>query len=132
MEILKKINRTLLEMLLGLLFWGLILQVVGAFFVEEQGMYAKSVWFGILMACAGIVHMYRTLDRALGYGEKEASKIIFRGYLFRYGFFVLVLAVIMVTNILNPLVVFLAYIGMKVTAYLQPFTHKLCNKIFHE
>jgi hypothetical protein len=22
--------------------------------------------------------------------------------------------------------------GMKVAAYVQPFTHKLCNKMFHE
>ena len=38
----------------------------------------------------------------------------------------------MVTNVMNPLVVFLGYMSLKGTAYLQPFTHKLCNKIFHE
>ncbi|MCR5754568.1 MAG: hypothetical protein K6G30_07145 [Acetatifactor sp.] len=132
METIKKINRTLLEMLIGLIIWGIILQVGGAFLAKEQGVYARSLWFGILLACAGVLHMYRTLDRALGLGEKEASKAIFRGYLFRYGAFVLILGIIMVTEVLNPLVVFLAYVGMKVTAYLQPFTHKLCNKIFHE
>ena len=130
-EIWKKINRTLLEMFLGLIFWGLILQIVGAIFVKQPGVYTKSVWFGILMAIAGVWHMYRSLDRALGCSEQDAGKIIFRGYLFRYTFFAVVLVIVMVTNILNPLVVFLAYIGMKVTAYLQPLTHKLCNKILN-
>ena len=40
--------------------------------------------------------------------------------------------IIMITEVMNPLVVFLAYMGMKVAAFLQPFTHKLCNKLFHE
>ena len=39
---------------------------------------------------------------------------------------------IIMTETLNPLVVFLGYMSLKVTALIQPFTHKLCNKIFHE
>lgn len=129
---LKKLNRTLLEMTIGLLFWGIACQIVGAFFVHEQGYYARSLWFGILFGLASLVHMYRTLDRALDFGEKDANKRIFRGYLFRYVLFAAVLIIIMITEVMNPLVVFLAYMGMKVAAYLQPFTHKLCNRIFHE
>ena len=40
--------------------------------------------------------------------------------------------VISVTETLNPLVFFLGYMSLKVTAYLQPITHKLCNRLFHE
>ncbi|MBP5282899.1 MAG: hypothetical protein J6Z22_10425, partial [Lachnospiraceae bacterium] len=32
----------------------------------------------------------------------------------------------------NPLFIFLGYMTLKFTAYLQPMTHKLCNKVFHE
>lgn len=131
-ERLRQINRTLLEMQLGLLFWGIVCQAVGAFFAENQGYYAKSLWFGILFAMISTVHMYHSLDRALDYGEKNARKMIFAGYLIRYVLFVVILFIIMTTKVMNPLIVFLAYMGMKVTAFLQPITHKLCNKLFHE
>lgn len=128
-EKLKKINRTLLEMLLGLLFWGLVCQIVGAVFVTEQFYYAKSLWFGILLSMVSAVHMYQSLDRALDFSEKDANKLIFRGYLIRYVSFVVILFIIMIMEVMNPLVVFLAYMGLKVAALLQPITHKLCNKI---
>ncbi len=131
-EMLKKINRTLLEMQTGLVLWGLICQVVGAFLVGDHMVYAASLWFGILFAAVSTVHMYRTLDRALDFGEDDARKLIFRGYLFRYVLFVVILFIIMMTGAMNPLVVFLAYMGLKVAAYIQPITHKFYNKMFHE
>lgn len=130
-EALRKKNRTLLELQTGIIFIGVICQFAGAFIVEHQGYYAKSLWFGILMALAASIHMYRTLDRGLDYGA-DASKVIFRGYLFRYAFLVFVLAVVMVTKVMNPLVLFMGYMSLKVAAFLQPFTHKLCNGVFHE
>lgn len=130
-ERLKEKNRTLLEMYAGLLFWGIVCQLVGMLFVQDKFFYSLSLWFGIALAFVSVLHMYRTLDRALEFGE-EATKIIFRGYMIRYVLFILILIIIMVTGVMNPLVVFLAYMGMKVTALIQPITHKLCNKIFHE
>lgn len=123
-----KINRTLLEMHLGIVFTGIVCQTAGAFIVKDQILYAKSLWFGILLAMASAVHMYRSLDRALD-NEKNASKMIFRAYLIRYVLIAVILFIIMVTKVLNPLVVFMAYMSLKVTALLQPITHKLCNKL---
>lgn len=131
-DTIKKINRTLLEMQIGMVFWGLICQGIGVFFVQNQIYYAKSLWFGISLGMVTLIHMYRSLDRAFDYGEKGATKMIFRAYLFRYVFFAVILCIIMITKVMNPLIVFLAYMGIKVTALTQPITHKLCNKMFHE
>lgn len=130
-ESLKAKNRTLLEMYLGLVFWGLACQMAGMWFAQDKFFYSLSLWFGILLASVSVLHMYRTLDRALDLGE-AATKMIFRGYMIRYVCLIVILAIIMVTEVMNPLIVFLAYMGMKVTALLQPITHKLCNKVFHE
>jgi len=132
MERLKGINRTLLEMQTGLLLWGVICQIVGMLCVTDRWYYTRGLWFGIAFAMISTVHMYRTLDRALDCGEKDAQKIIFRGYVIRYVLFVAVLFIIMITKVMNPIVVFMAYMGLKVTAYLQPITHKVFNKMFHE
>ncbi len=131
-ERLKKVNRTLLEMHLGILGVGIAAQIAGAFVVKDQITYALSLWLGIALALASTVHMYRSLDRALDYGERDASKMLFTAYLLRYVVLAVILIAVSVTRILNPLVIFFAYMTVKVTAFLQPFTHKLCNKAFHE
>ena len=132
LEIVKDKNRTLLEMYLGMLWIGVICQVAGAFLVKNQLRYAASLWFGILLAAVSAYHLYRTLDRGLDFDEKTAAKIIFRGYMIRYTAFAVILVIIMMTDLFNPLVVFMAYMSLKVTALIQPITHKLCNKLFHE
>lgn len=130
-ETARKMNRTLLEMHMGMVFFGLVCQAVGALIVENQKEYALSLWFGVAFAIAGSIHMCRTLDRALLSGG-NASGIVTRGYLFRYCLVAAVLVVMAVTGVMNPLVFFLGYMSLKVTAYLQPITHKLCNRLFHE
>lgn len=132
METLKKANRTLLEMWTGILLIGIICQIAGACIVEDQIFYAKSLWFGILYAIINTIHMYRTLDRALDFDEKTASKQIFKGYLIRYVLLAVILGIIAATGVLNFLVVFMAYMSLKVTALMQPITHKVYNKLFHE
>lgn len=130
-EALKKTDRTLLEMHIGMIFFGVVCQLVGAFIVQRQYFYAASLWFGIAFSIAASVHMARTLDRALGQAE-AAAKIISRGYIFRYVMIVAVLAVVAITKVMDPLVVFLGYMSLKVTAYLQPLTHKVLNGLLHE
>lgn len=132
METLKKANRTLLEMWTGILFLGIILQAVGMFFVKDWILYTESLWFGILLSLTSTVHMYRYLDRALDFDEKTATKMIFQGYLIRYVMLAVILAVIAVTGVLNFLVVLMAYMSLKVTALIQPITHKVYNRLFHE
>jgi len=120
---------------LGILFLGVLAQIIGAFIVKDKMMYmyAGSLWSGVLLSLAATYHMYRSLDRALDQPEKTAQKMIFRGYILRYVILIFLLLVFMKTEVMNPLIFFFSYvICMKVTAFLQPLTHKLCNKVFKE
>lgn len=116
---------------MGMCFFGICCQIAGVFLAKSQGIYARSLWFGIAFAFAASIHMCRTLERSMAAGA-AAARIVTVGYLFRYAMIAFVLAVVSVTKVMDPLIVFLGYISLKVTAYLQPFTHKLCNKLFHE
>lgn len=131
MNRLREINRALLELDLGILFGGMVCQLVGMWFARHRGLYTAALWLGILLALLGAWHMYRTLDRALDLGD-GAAKAVVAGGLLRYAVLCIILGIIMLTDVLNPLIVFLGYMMMKVAAYLQPFTHKLCNMFFHE
>lgn len=130
-ELLKSKPRVLVEMFMGILTYGVLLWIVGSLLVENQWYYAKSVWFGIAWAMISTIHLYRSLDRALDQGN-SASKLVTRDYFIRYVMFFVIMSSIMVTEVMNALVVFLAYMGVKVAAFFQPFTHKLCNRMFHE
>lgn len=116
---------------IGQLFFGLVCQLFGMFFVQQQGRYAAGIWFGIACSMVAAVHMAHTLDRALLLGD-GAAKVITRGYIFRYLMFVVFLVIVSVTEVMHPLTVFLGYMSLKVTAYIQPFTHKLLNRLLHE
>lgn len=131
-ESLRNRNRTVLEMELGILFCGVVGQIVCLFLIGDQREYAFSLWLGILMAVAATHHMYHTLLEALDFDEKQAAKLIFRGYIIRYSVLIAIIMAIIYTKKLNPLIVFVAYMSLKVTVYLQPLTHKLCNIFFHE
>lgn len=131
LEKIKKINRGLLELWLGILFTGLMCQLIGMWFTEEKLLYAAALWPGVVLALLMVYHMYRTLDRALelGTGAQKAATV---ANLVRYGFVVIFFLIILATKVLNPLITFMGLMSVKVAAYLQPFTHKICNKIFHE
>jgi len=130
-EFLKKRDRALLEMHTGMIFLGIVCQVIGACIVQDQVRYAQSLWFGILFAVTASIHMGRTLDRALN-GGGNAEKIVVAGYVFRYLAALVLLGAIAATDVMNVLVVFMGYMSLKVTAYLQPITHKMYNKLFCE
>ena len=130
-EALKKTDRTILEMHLGQLLFGIVCQLAGMFFTQSKGWYTASLWLGIAFSMAAVIHMARTLDRALQMGE-AAAKVITRGYLFRYILIVFAMVAAALTKVLNPLIIFLGYMSLKVTAYMQPLTHKLLNRLFHE
>ena len=128
---LKGMNRGLLELSLGILFLGVVCLIVGCFLVKEPFLYAAAVALGVLLALITVYHMYRTLDKALDLGV-DASKVVTASNLIRYVCIVVVFLIVWLTGRLNPLFTFLGLMTLKAAAYMQPLTHKVCNKIFHE
>lgn len=131
LEKIKGINRALLELNLGILFLGIVIELIGVFLVAEKLKYSIALWLGIAAAVASAIHMYVSLDKALSMGAGAYGKAT-KAAMIRYFGWAVLLAVIMLTDVLNPLYVFLGLLTLKVAAYLQPFTHKFCNFIFQE
>lgn len=130
-EKVKQINRALVELWIGILFTGLVFQLVGMWFAVDKLLYTVALWIGIVLALITVIHMYRTLDRALDLGA-GAQKTVTVANMIRYAVVVIVFLIVLMTKVLNPLITFWGIMSLKVAAYLQPFTHKLCNKVFHE
>lgn len=131
-ERLREINRTVLEMELGILAVLIVFQIGSVIFPGDRLARAVSLIVGCAAAGLAVIHMYRTLDRALDLDEKSASKAIYQGYVVRYLMVIVIMLGAVLTKWLDPLLVFLGYMSLKLTAYLQPLTHKTCNKLFRE
>lgn len=126
----KSIDRTLLELIAGMLPYGLICEAAGAFFVKRIGYYSLGLGLGILTAMAMAWHMWYSLDRAFELNQDGAAKYLTTRNLLRYAAVAVVLGVIMAFDFANPIAAFIGIMGLKVSAYLQPLTHKCFKKLF--
>lgn len=124
-----KINRTLFELLIGILIFGVICQIF-VFFAEDRAGYSLGLWIGILTAGISAYHMWHSLDRGLDFKEKDAVSYLSRQNIFRYVFITAVLILTAVTGIGNPLSAFLGVMGLKASAYMNVFTRKI-SKLFY-
>lgn len=126
------IDRTLLELLIGILVWGIACQVIGIWVAGDKAGYSIGLWIGVSLAALSGTHMWWALDRFLDYAGEAAVKLITKHNIIRYAVIVVVMALVMVSGFANPLSAFLGLMGLKVAAYLQPFTHKICAKFYQD
>ena len=121
-----------MELVTGIVAFGLVCQIVGVFLPLNRVFYAVGLWSGILVALFSAVHMWRSLNKAFTRDEKGAVSIMAGGYILRYLLTGVVLILLYYTGIGYPLAGFLGVLGLKAGAYLQPVSHKFYNFIFHE
>jgi len=124
-----KIDATLFDLCLGIFLYGVLCQIVILFFSRKPA-YSIGLWIGVLLAIAGSVHMWWTIDRSLGMASKEAGRTVGTQYLLRYFILAAVLALLSVSGSADPILAFVGYMGMKVSAYMQPFTRKISSRLF--
>ena len=128
MKTMLQTDETLQEMLLAMPAFGVLCQITIVWFVEDKMGYSLGLWIGVLMAACMAMHMNKSLETAFQYDESTAQKIIVKKNLIRYGCVVIVCFLVMKSGFINPLASFLGLMALKVSAYLQPFTHKLIRR----
>ena len=119
-------RKTLIELLVGIVIYGLLLQLIPVWFVADKASYSLAMWIGIVTAICMALHMYRTLERALSYAD-TAQKTVAVNSMLRYAIAIVVLLIVQYRSLGNPVVTFLGIMGLKAGAYLQPFVHKVVN-----
>ena len=128
MNMKRKIDPTLFDLCLGILLYGIVFQLILLVFSRKSA-YSLGLWIGIVLAIAGAVHMWWSLDRGLDQVSKQAAKTISVNNLIRYLVLVVVMFVLIYTNFANPIFMFCGYMGMKVSAYLNPWLCKIRSKV---
>ena len=124
----KRIDPTLFDLCLGIILYGVVFQLVLLIF-SRKTTYNLGLWIGVVLAAAGAVHMWWSIDRGMGQAAKQAARTIGTNNLVRYLVLVVVTFVLIYTNFANPIFMFCGYMGMKVSAYLNPWLGKIRSKI---
>ncbi len=129
MKALKRLNEALPGLILGILAYGLIVQFAGVWFVEDKVRYTSGLWIGIACAIGMAVHLAVVIDEAVrnGYGDGNTKRLSFKSVL-RYAVVVAVFFVMMYFRLGSLISAFIGVLGLKVSAYAQPFMHKMIFK----
>lgn len=125
----KKIDPTLFDLCLGIFLYGIVFQLILLFF-SRKAAYSFGLWIGVVLAIAGAVHMWWSLDRGMDQASKQAARTIGTNNLIRYFVLVAVMFLLIYTDFANPILMFCGYMGMKVSAYLNPWLRKISAKVF--
>lgn len=121
-------NRTLVEMMLGIVLFELVCFLCGIWFVPQKGSCALGLLLGTLTALGMAYHMSWALDQYLGMSGKSASRKVMAHAIGRYFVVAVILFLIAYTGIANPITAFVGIMGLKIGAYLQPLIHKFTVK----
>ena len=122
---LKRLNDALPELVLGIIVYGIVVELAGVWFVTDKLRYTTGLVIGIALA----VGMAVLRDAVEIYGGEHAQAKIIAKSILRYVIVVIVFFVMMKFNLGNLFTAFIGVLGLKISAYLQPFTHKFVLKL---
>lgn len=122
---MKKKENILIELLAGIILWGILVQIICTIFFKDYLYNAIGLWSGVAIACFMAIHLKRSLEDALDLGEEEAVKRARSGYATRMTVAAVAMGIVIYFNIGNPLTLLVGALALKISAYTQPHMHKM-------
>ena len=123
----KKKDNTLLEMLVGIIIWGILSQIVLCIFFENYLYNAVGLWCGIVVAGGMAIHMKRSIEDAYDL-QVDIGKQIRADSIKRMLAAAVVIGTVFYFEAGNPLTVLVGIMSLKISAYAQPYMHKKISK----
>lgn len=127
---LKRLNDALPGLLLGIIVYGIAVELVAVWFVPDRWKFTAGLCIGIALACGMAVNMAVVLQDAVDIcgGQNAQAKIIAKSIL-RYVIVVLVFFVMMRFELGSLAAAFIGVFGLKISAYIQPALHRILSKL---
>lgn len=126
----RRLNQALPGLLVGILIYGIIVQLTGVWFAEDKLRYSSGLWIGILTAMGLAYNIAHVIAETIDYPDeqKASTKIVAKGIL-RYAVVVAVFVITLYFDLGNLVTLFLGVMGLKISAYLQPMLQKMLRTI---
>lgn len=125
---LAQLSEVLPDLWIGILLYGVVCEIAGLIFVKNPVFYTVGLAVGIVCAVFMATHMAWSINFALDLSEADATKKLQVHNILRYVIVVIVFFLLLYSKLGNPLAAFLGVMGLKVAAYIQPFTHKFFRR----
>ena len=127
---LRRLNDALPGLVFGIVIYGIVVELVGVWFVEDKLRYSTGLLIGIGVAIGLAINIAQVIRDAVEiYGADGARNRLIIKSVLRYLVVVVVFFVMMKFNLGNLVTAFIGVLGLKVSAYLQPFAHKVIFKL---
>lgn len=127
---LRRINSVLPELILEMILYGIIIEAAGVWLVEDKILFSIGLWVGVATAMGMAVHMAVVIEDAVSViADRKQERRIIMHSLLRYGAVVVVFFALAVFHLGDVIACFIGVMGLKVSAYLQPFTHRFILKL---
>ena len=126
---LKRLNEALPGLVLGIIIYGILLQLTGVWPVADKLRYSTGLWIGIGCALFMAIHMAMSIEDAVSIGTEDgAKKKTIASAMFRYVIVLLVLVAMCYFNLGMILPAFFGVLGLKISAYVQPLFYRLRDR----
>lgn len=124
----QRINDTLIELLLGICLYGLVGIILILLVISDKGRSLRGFLIGLAVSSGMVVHMYLEIEKALYMDVAGALKHTRMTTAFRM---IAVAAIMIIVGLVKEDVIsaIVGLMALKVSAYIQPLTHKCFNKI---
>ncbi len=135
----RKINPTMVELVIGIGAYGIVVLILMTvlqlcFGVVEKVFNDNFIFvvigflLGIGISIILVLMMTRTIENIVYGGEHDAKKQSVIGSITRTGIVIAAIVILLVTHIGNVFALLFGLFGLKLSAYLQPITHKIIKK----
>ena len=132
----RKINPTMIELILGIGAYGIVVLMLMTILELCFGVVERAFNDGFLFVVIGfllgigisivlVLLMTRTIENIVYGGGYNAKKESITGSIIRTGIVIVAIVTLLVTHIGNVFALLFGLFGLKVSAYLQPITHKI-------
>lgn len=123
-----KKHNILYEMFAGMILWGIFVQIILLCIWENCLNNSIGLWAGVVIAGGLAMHMKITIEDAVDIGGEYTNKKVRADIAKRYAVTGIVIAILLYFHIGNPLTLLAGLFALKISAYLQPFVHKVFQK----
>lgn len=118
-------NKTLREMLAGLVAAGVVVTVICLIFSKDILFNCIGLWIGIVGAAFMVIHMAYTIEDVVLLDEKSAVGYSRKMTFIRYIVVCILVVLTGVTKIGSPVMCVIGILLLKAGAYLQPLVHRI-------
>ncbi|MBO6128517.1 MAG: hypothetical protein J6P79_06435 [Pseudobutyrivibrio sp.] len=124
---MKRLNQALPGLVFGILVYGVLIELVGVWFVKDKIRYTTGLIFGIGCAVFMAIHIAMIIEESVRIGQGHEKYLSFKSVM-RYLIVCAVMILMMVFKLGNMFTALIGILGLKVSAYAQPLLIKKLGK----